>query len=175
MNNSCLKRRERKFSLGWELGVQVLFLWLFTLLLTVLVKDVLWAPGSCQTKWRQGALIRKPERTTLTSLLSTGLSIIYGVCVCVCVCVCVLMGTCTLGVWMGVKDPSIKFSSFSFMLTLTQHAAMEFTVREIKMQRKVVTFGNCHSSLGKYTPTHKQGCYWFQKNDSRMATIWSDS
>ena len=30
----------------------------------------------------KGALIRKPERTTLTSLLSTGLSIVYGVCVC---------------------------------------------------------------------------------------------
>ena len=34
----------------------------------------------------KGALIRKPERTTLTSLLSTGLSRLWCVCVCVCVC-----------------------------------------------------------------------------------------
>lgn len=34
----------------------------------------------------------------------------------------------------GVKDPSIKFTSFSFMLTLTQHPAKEIMVWEMKMQ-----------------------------------------
>lgn len=97
----------------------------------------------------KGGLIRKPERTAVTSVFSTGLSIVCGVCVCV--CVRTRAHVHTLGVWMEVKDPGIKFTSFSFMLTLTQHPAKEFTVREIKMQRKVVTFGNCHSCLGKYT------------------------
>lgn len=54
-----------------------------------------------------------------------------------------------------MKDPGIKFTSFSFVLTLPLHPAKMFTGQEIKMQRKVVTPGNGLGCFGKYTPTHR--------------------
>ena len=106
----------------------------------------------------KGGLIRKPERTTVTSVLAQG-SLLFVVCVCVYMRAHACARVHTLGVWMGVKDPGIKFTGFSLVLTLTQHPAKEFTVRKIKIQRQVVTFGNCHCCLGKYIPTHRQGCF----------------
>lgn len=88
-----------------------------------------------------------------TSVFSTKLSTPCGVCACACVCThstCVGRGRRK----KGVKGPCIKFTSFPFTLTLTQHLAQDFPGWEIKMQRKVVTFGNCHGSPGKHRPTH---------------------